>query len=195
MIKNLLSIVVIVLALFQGPYLYYNSTGLFGFLILFPYVITGLILTIWLLIAIILNKKRNSKFHVIALIFAIFLGTISLFSEEFMEKADWRLREVQRNEIIKKIKTKEFNSENGRAYYLSESKYKFISNGGNEIIIEQAHDRYTITFFIDRGLLDHYTAFIYTDDPLKIKEFDTEISKPRSVNDYKITDNWYRMSY
>lgn len=195
MIKNLLSIAVIVMALFQGPYLYYNAIGLFGFLILFPYVITGLILTIWLLIAIILNKKRNSKFHVTALILAIFLGTISLFSEKFMEKADWRLREVQRNEIINKIKTRKFNFENGRAYYLSESKYKLISNGGNEIIIEQVYDKHTITFFIDRGFMEHYTAFIYTDDPLKITEFDTEISKPRSVNDYKITDNWYRMSY
>jgi len=47
----------------------------------------------------------------------------------------------------------------------------------------------TITFYVDRGLLDHYSAFIYTNDSTKIKEFNENVQN--GGNDFKIEPGWY----
>ena len=50
----------------------------------------------------------------------------------------------------------------------------------------------TITFYVDRGLLDHYSAFIFTNDSTDIKEFDRNVEN--GGNDFKIEPNWYMIN-
>lgn len=47
----------------------------------------------------------------------------------------------------------------------------------------------TITFYIDRGLLDHYSAFIFTTDSSKINELDINVAN--GGNDFLLEPNWY----
>ena len=49
----------------------------------------------------------------------------------------------------------------------------------------------TITFYTDRGLMDHYSAFIYTNDPSKIKELDEETERDKKDEDVKVENHWY----
>ena len=64
-----------------------------------------------------------------------------------------------------------------------------ISNGGNEIAIYKTDkNNLTVEFYIDRGFLDHYSAFVYTNDKKKIQELEEGANK-------KLDENWYIVSY
>lgn len=50
----------------------------------------------------------------------------------------------------------------------------------------------TITYYVDRGLLDHYSAFIFTKDSATIEELDRNVKN--GGNDFKIEPNWYMVN-
>ncbi len=50
----------------------------------------------------------------------------------------------------------------------------------------------TITFYTDRGLLDHYSAIVFTIDSLVLKEMEDNVKN--GGNDFKIEENWYAIS-
>ncbi len=47
----------------------------------------------------------------------------------------------------------------------------------------------TVIFYTDKGLLDHYSAFIFTNDSIKIKSLERNVGD--GGNDYKLEKNWY----
>jgi len=47
----------------------------------------------------------------------------------------------------------------------------------------------TITFYLDRGLLDHYSAFIFSNDSSALVEFNRNVEN--GGNDFRIEPNWY----
>ncbi|MBI3233746.1 MAG: hypothetical protein HYZ42_06840 [Bacteroidetes bacterium] len=47
----------------------------------------------------------------------------------------------------------------------------------------------TITFYMDRGLLDHYSAIVFTNDSIVIAEMDENVKN--EGNDFNIKQNWY----
>lgn len=49
-------------------------------------------------------------------------------------------------------------------------------------------DSLTIIFYTDRGLMDHFSAFVYTNDPKQIKIYDDKI---KNSGDYKMEKSWY----
>ncbi|MBL7785842.1 MAG: hypothetical protein JNM36_08040, partial [Chitinophagales bacterium] len=68
----------------------------------------------------------------------------------------------------------------------------------NDISIEKTEQQtLTVEFFINRGFLDHYSAFLYTDDPGTIQTFDKEIMDTihNTHRKQKLEENWYRVSY
>jgi hypothetical protein len=50
----------------------------------------------------------------------------------------------------------------------------------------------TIKFYVDRGLLDHYSAIIFTNDSSAIGEFDRSVEN--GGNDFKIEPGWYMIN-
>lgn len=50
----------------------------------------------------------------------------------------------------------------------------------------------SIKFYMDRGLLDHYSAIIFTNDSTVITEMDENVKN--DGNDFKIKENWYAIS-
>ena len=53
-------------------------------------------------------------------------------------------------------------------------------------------NRISIRYYVDRGLLDHFSAFIYTKDSTEIKELAFKVQQ--HAGDYKIEDNWYMVN-
>jgi len=50
----------------------------------------------------------------------------------------------------------------------------------------------TIKFYVDRGLLDHYSTFIYSNDSLIIPELDRNVEN--GGNDFKLEENWHMIN-
>ena len=48
---------------------------------------------------------------------------------------------------------------------------------------------FTIKFYTDQGLMDHYSAFIYTNDPEMLSHLNSEVAN--GGNDYLMEENWY----
>lgn len=49
-----------------------------------------------------------------------------------------------------------------------------------------------ITFYTDRGLVDHYSAIIYTTQKGLVKQFDENVKN--GGNDFKLQNNWYAIN-
>jgi hypothetical protein len=64
-----------------------------------------------------------------------------------------------------------------------------FQNGSGQIIDPR---KLTIKFYVDRGLLDHYSAFIFTNDSTRIKEFDQKVKE--GAGDHNIEFNWYMIN-
>lgn len=190
------------MAIIQAPLIYYYTFGLFAFFILIPYLIFGLGLTIWLLTVVLKNKKPEiTTFQKLGLILTISIGSLTFFfGEDIIEKLDWQFRRNSREEIIELIKAEKLKpnvSHNKILCSLDNWNFPPISNGGNEIMIYMTeNNKLTVVFYINRGFLDHYSAFVYTNDNEKIQELEqrTTLNKGLHINK-KLDKNWYRVSY
>src|SRR5699024_10424536 len=100
LIFNILTIIVICLAVVQSPLFYYYTFGLFSLFAIVPYLFISLILTGILLIPMI-KRKKVSTFQKYGVTIAIMIGTLTLFfGSDLIEKIDWELRLNERNLII-----------------------------------------------------------------------------------------------
>ena len=117
-----------------------------------------------------------------------------------IEKLDWKFRRNSREEIVQLVKEGKLKpnvSYNDIICTLDKWKFPPISNGGNEIAIHKSDSTaVTVEFFSNRGFLDHYSAFVYTNDPEWIDEFEKQISYKKGFHINKQLDkHWYRVSY
>ena len=199
---DILTIFILTMAIIQAPLFYYYTSGFFAIFIAVPYLFVGLVLTIWLFIAVI--KNRNSQitlFHKTGIIITTSIGTLSLFfCNNLIENLDWKFRRNSREEIVQLVKYDKLKpnvSHNNIICKLDNWNFPPISNGGNEIAIYKVdNNNVTIEFYIDRGFLDHYSAFIYTNDIERIKEIEGRISSETGLHiNKKLESNWYRVSY
>ncbi len=181
--------------------MYYSSFGLV-FIIMMLYIAVGVIITYFLLIvALSDNGKVRSKFHITRVVLIILIGTLTLFwGPDLIEKIDWHLRKDTRKEIVYKVMSGELTPnmvDSNSGCKLDSWKFPPISNGGNIISIDKTPDnKYKIEFYINNGFLDHYSAFVYTNDPKEIKELDERTLSPLNMDtNKKLEENWYRVSY
>lgn len=49
----------------------------------------------------------------------------------------------------------------------------------------------TIKFYTDRGLMDHFSAFIYTNDQIEIEQLDKQTESDKNDEDVKLEKHWY----
>lgn len=178
----LLSIFYILLStLFSPIFFHYVYGPILGLIITFIYILTSLIFTV-ILITPIIKKETTTFFHKIGTLYSILVGTFLFFyGNELIELIDWKYRKNERIAIVEKILNDNIKEE----VYKSDL-FPPISNGGNEIIINQKENgAKEIIFFIDRGLLNHYSAYIYSSNSPEKSSYKT--FKIMSKNWYKIT--------
>lgn len=63
--------------------------------------------------------------------------------------------------------------------------------GGTQGTLNSVFDssRIYIKYYIDRGVINHYSAFIYTNDSTEISRLDAKVLE--GGNDLKLEDHWY----
>jgi len=199
---NILTSFVLTMAVIQAPLIYYYTFGMSGLVITGLFGFIGFALTMWLLSGVLNNANSQvTKFQKWGVILTIAIGSTSLFlGESVTEKLDWRLRRNSREkivELVKACKLKPNENYNNSICSLDNWNFPPISNGGNEIVIYKVDsNRTTVEFFINRGFLDHYSAFIYTDDPEEIKDLEEHMTYEKETQlNKKLDKNWYRVSY
>ena len=195
--KTLMTSILLIMALLQGPYIYYYADGLFGFIIVIPYMLIGFALSFFLLTSL-KHKQTNITYHYIGLISGTLIGIASLFSEDLIENLDWKLRISERNRIVELVKHGQLTptvSHNSIICKLPGYPFPPISVGGNEIAIyKDETGTVTVEFYINRGFLDHYSAFVYTNEPKNISIMDSTVNNRHSPTFKKLKENWYRAS-
>jgi len=184
---NTLTSLFLFLAIIQAPIYYFYTSGfetLFGSVC---YSAVGLGFSIWLLFKFKIDLTVKTKYHVYGIYVAISLGILSFFwGWTVVEQIDWKLRRKAREEIV--LDANKFKS--GIHTYKPQKWNSLpISNGGNEVIInKEMNGGLTVTFYTDRGFIDHYSAFVYTNDPKMEKEYEN------SSYAKKLDKNWFNIS-
>ncbi|UJP64741.1 hypothetical protein IPZ59_18410 [Mongoliitalea daihaiensis] len=200
-IYSILSFFLLLMAIIQAPLFYYYTFGMLAIIIIAPYVVVGFGLTIWLLVVMVKKSDQIKRTPKIILGLTFLIGSLTLvLGESLIEKLDWSIRKKEREEIIELIKEGKIQPNgkyNNGIAKLSNWNFPPISNGGNEILIYQSSEGFfTVKFFINRGFLDHYSAFVYSEDQDEIKEIEERISYSNGLHkNKKIDKNWFRVSY
>jgi hypothetical protein len=117
-------------------------------------------------------------------------------------RVDWK-KEWENNQTKLKLLAKDVLEKGSRKYTTGNNDYpsgfdypfdegffiskSFSSTGTVTDTIDTK--KITITFYVDRGLLDHYSAFVYTNDSTDIFSYDSK--SENGGNDFKIEPNWY----
>ncbi len=189
-IRKAWTITVLCISVMQAPITYYYS---FGFVSIIQIVVYSMILLMFAsaLVGSFIKSRRITGFHWYGAASVVIFGIASLiFGLDIVEKLDWQLRKQERQLIVDRYID---GRHNGCKVKLN--CFPPISNGGNEIFIDGGiSSGVTIEFLIDRGFLDHYSAFVYTTDPDMILAFDARVKSEWSKTNWKISENWYRIS-
>jgi hypothetical protein len=171
------------MALFQGPYFYYFTSGFIKLIFLLPFAIVGSLLTIILFLNLIIHRSTNSRYHVIGVAVACTVGFFTSFGSG-MEFLDFNLRMGEREKIVNEVKNGPVKSGNIR-----DDSILPLANDGDISFTKNPNGTVYVEFLIDRGFLDHYSSFVYTNDR-------QEIGKEGFVSTVtKMKDNWYKISY
>lgn len=169
--------------LFFKVLLHYSENGFLEFVI-FDIFVRLSIIALPLIILIIKvsteTLKKNFIFDCISAVIGYYFMFFSL-SHENLDNFDWEINKERREKIIKIIKkenddfhSKKFLIPDSLALApLTKSRYVYINHKKDSLI--------HVMFYTDRGLIDHYTAFVYTNDSVNInsliEEGETRLSK------------------
>lgn len=154
-----------------------------------------LVIIIWSLIyGVIKVKSQKIKALIPAMIniAAVIIIVIVPFTAITL-KMDFYFHLNEREDIIEKITNGELVpnvSHNNRLINLP-AKYRNLSKGGGDIIVEYENENPNVFFFTFRGILDNFSGFVYRSD-------DNEPQKDDFGCNYieleKLQKNWFWMS-
>lgn len=153
-----------------------------GFFVLF-------IASVWLSI-------RYSKTGNLRLYIPFFSCLVVVLISVFLPLRDFRLHQnfkrylAARNEIIRQIAAGEFflNPAHNNKTLALPDRYRHLSAGGGEVLVEQTGGTTYVLFFTDRGILDNFSGFVYKSD----SDFLTQDDMLGGfVKIKKMTDHWY----
>ncbi len=142
--------------------------------------------------------KRNQYTCLTLFIFIVLLTSCHPF--EF-RKIDWKKQWSKNQDKLKNLTedillhgNKKYNIGNNsfpsgfkypfdQGFYISGRFYK------NRQLDTLNVENLMITYYMDRGLLDHYSAIVYTNDSISIEWLDNKVEQ--GGNDFKLESNWY----
>jgi hypothetical protein len=186
--KTIVTTILLALALVQGPYFYYFTSGFIKFIFLLPFAFVGFVLTIILFFNLIIYRPTNSRYHIIGIIAACTIGFFTSFGSG-MEFLDFNLRLGEREKIVNKVKSGPAKSGN-----IVDEAFFPVANGGDISFTKNPAGTVYVEFYIDRGFIDHYSSFVYTNDQQEIDKL--ERGSDTFVNTAKkLKRNWYRIAY
>jgi len=198
--KTCLTFLIIVLAILQAPISYFFTEGFYGVVFMVPYMIVGLSLSIWALVKVIRERTTRKRFHIYGLAAGAIIGIGQAPQNALIEYFDWSAMKSERERVVANIRSnyKDTVTNNNRGYYpIPNNKISLIplSRGGIAKIIKRNGDTISVEFYIDRGFIDHYSAFLYTNDPDEKAAMDRSIKEGKYGFYKKLDKNWYSIHY
>ncbi|MFB5197598.1 hypothetical protein ACE198_22265 [Neobacillus sp. KR4-4] len=154
-------------------------------------LVFGFFIYISVLAIITLYKNKDWKPIVIQFITILLLFFIPF--NQIVLDIDFKLNKSEREQVAEKVESGELkpNVSNNSWLIQLPKKFKHLSNGGGEIVVEKSGDGFNILFFTYRGILDNFSGFVYTPN-------DQKPSKKAFDGDFKEIDkmgmNWYFVS-
>jgi len=125
-------------------------------------IVFGIFILITILAIITLFKNKNWK-PIIIQIATIILVFIIPFNQ-IMLNIDFKINKSNREQVVKMVESGELKpnvAHNSELIHLP-SKYKHLSSGGGDIVIEKSNNGYDVLFFTYRGIMDNFSGFVYT---------------------------------
>lgn len=136
------------------------------------------------------------------IILTVLVSSCNLFPRP--RNVDWK-KEWDKNQLKLKQLAQDILRDSGKNYnvginrFPDEFEYPFDDGFAishvydNSGVTDSIDTKYvTIKFYVDRGLLDHYSAIIFTNDSSAIEEFDRNVEN--GGNDFKIEQSWYMIN-
>jgi len=185
--KTILTTILMMMALFQGPYFYYFTSGFPKLIFLLPFAAVGLLLTIILLLNLTIRRSTNTRYHRVGVGVAFAIGLLTSFVPG-MEFMDFVFRLHERQSIVDQVKNGPVASGS-----IADDDFFPLSNGGDIYFTKNQGGSVRVEFYIDRGFLDHYSSFVYTDDRKEISDLKNG-NEPMINSVKKLTDYWYRIA-
>lgn len=180
-----LMILVLLLRIFQWDLVHILTPFLMPFLVLFVYGISIIAVIIFIIICIRSFKKvRVYKSLILGLLVALILVSLFLPIDMYSENLRFLANFSKYNKAAKYM-LENYDNENNT---MLPSKYKSLSRGGGEVIIDGDEDNRIIMFFSFRGILDNFTVYAYVPNADAYETLE-------SYEDWKeitcIKENWY----
>ncbi len=145
-----------------------------------------------------LNSITKLRVYKLVLFIGLFLLTFyGRYTDAIIEKMDWNIFYSKRMEIVELVKNEKYIPNTNGNNYICQLPYDFpiVSNGGNDIIIgkDTTNNTTTVGFYLLRDFFMAPSKYlIYTNDPRKIKRFESLIKEQPDYN-WKLEEHWYRI--
>lgn len=152
----------------------------------FEIIIYGIFLVIFIYSVVYLLKNKRPFPIILNLITIVLIFSLPML----VIKWDFNRKLMEREEIISMIETGDLSSLSGSITL--PNKYKKLSLGGGEIKVEKIDDKINIFFFMNRGITDNFSGFMYKSgagNPV-IDQFNGDLGI--SGGEFKkIKDHWF----
>ena len=191
------ALIICSLGIFLRFFLHYSELGFFEF-ILFDLPFTKWAI-IALLVAILVSQLRketiqNSAIANFLIIGITFCLVYFIMTPVNLDELDWTINYNKRQSILKLAEERQLKNLSGTTYRIPFPLTLFPYIKSNDIDIHYSNDNsLTIKFYTDRGLLDNYSAFVYSSDAVQIEELNHRVR--HGFYDSKKEANWYYILY
>ncbi len=151
-------------------------------------LVFGFFIVLTVLAAIALFKSKNWQPIAIQAMTIILLFNIP-FTQIVLD-LDFKMNKSVREKIVQMVENGTLKPDESSLIQLPD-KYRYLSSGGGEIVVEKSGGSLSILFFTFRGVLDGFSGFIYSaggQKPSK-KAFDGDF---KEID--KLDKNWYFVS-
>lgn len=175
--------------------LHYTEYGFFEF-ILFDLIPKWWVFILPLFVLLYRYKKKRLTYKTTIIDFVVtaigFYIIYFVATPKKLDDLDWKMNYEKRQKIVSLAKKRKLNSITDRIYAIPDSLTLFPFFKPNEVIIEKQKDSFvTMLFYTDRGLLDHYSGFIYSNDSIELKVLEENVKN--GGNDVRLENNWYQI--
>lgn len=148
---------------------------------------------VWVVVRIVKRKPLYTITIELVITLAGFCLIYLVLSPKKLDEADWKINFTRRQKIVAVAKAGKLKQvEQSGWYNIPDSLHLFPFIKEQQVVMSQKENSaVTITFYTERGLLDHYSAFIYTDYPEDVTFYDDK-TKNDGIS-IKLAPNWYQI--
>jgi hypothetical protein len=185
------SITLILLTIYQWHLVDLVTVFLMGPVLLLVWALF-ISISIWSIVYAVRTTKKNGLISLIPLLFSVVTILIVTFVPftDIMLTSDFEKNLEQREYVVSLIQSGELkpNVSYNESLIRLPLKYRKLSKGGGEIMVEREGETLKVFFFTFRGVLDNFSGYAYISDDSELQE-DDFFGDFKQIN--KVKEHWY----